>query len=201
MKNHISFDLDGTIIASKQSVMASMIASLRNLGIDEKKISSVGPSLNEMILALGMENLSDAQKIREEFIYQYDKNFCLDTKLYPNIESTLQKLLDENNFLTLVTNKRTIPTMKILKKFNIDSFFSRIICIDTSNKLRTKPQILKSLYLPEVKNYYIGDLDGDYIAAKDAGYQFLYASWGYGDITDVISLNSPNEILKYLSLK
>lgn len=197
MKNHISFDLDGTIIDSKHSVMLSMQASLRNLGIDDSHVVSVGPSLDDIISSLGRNSLSERREIKKTFVSEYDENFCLDAKLYPNIIKTLQNLKNSNSYLTLVTNKRTVPTLKILKKFGIDVFFSKIMCIDTNKKFRTKSQILETIAFPETQNFYIGDLEEDYSAAKNAGYSFLHASWGYGNLSDVISLKSASDIIKY----
>ena len=199
MRNHVSFDLDGTIIDSKQSIKLSMQASLRKLGIDDSHIVSVGPSLDDIISSLGRISLSKRREIKEKFVSVYDAKLCLKAKLYPDIRKTLQTLKDANNFLTLVTNKRTIPTMKILKTFEIDVFFSKIVCIDTDKKLETKTQILENLIFREAQNFYIGDLEEDYSAAKNAGYSFLHASWGYGNVSDVIKLRSARDIIKYVS--
>ena len=64
MRNHVSFDLDGTIINSKQSIMLSMQASLRKLGIDDSHVVSVGPSLDDIISSLGRLSLSKRREIK-----------------------------------------------------------------------------------------------------------------------------------------
>jgi len=198
MKNHFSFDLDGTIIDSEQSVNWSINASLRDLGMDDRDIKVVGPSLDDLVYSLGIGDLSVQKKIKNGFIFHYDENYCLNTKLYPQIEQTLRALKHRDVYLSLVTNKRKIPTMKILKNFGIIELFSEICCIDA---LGGKSKILKSLSVPNVENYYIGDLKGDYFAAKDAGYKFLHASWGYGNVFGVSKLDSAEEILKFAIVK
>ena len=87
--------------------------------------------------------------------------------------------------------------MKILQYFGIVDLFSKIYCIDSCEQFTGKHQILKHLSVPNVQNYYIGDLEGDYIAAKEAGYKFLHATWGYGDPLGENRLGSTEEIVQY----
>ncbi len=51
------------------------------------------------------------------------------------------------------------------------------------------------------KILYVGDMNSDYLCAKNAGASFVFAEWGYGSISSTVSRAScMSDILEYLCL-
>ena len=74
----------------------------------------------------------------------------------------LQKLYKQNIPFFIGTNKRYIPTMKILDHYSWDNLFKNVYAIDRFNKpYKNKTQLLKNLIqnenIPTEKTLYIGD--------------------------------------------
>ena len=95
--------------------------------------------------------------------------------------------MKKQNILGLLTSKDKQRTLKLLKKFKIYELFDFIECPDL--KFRGKPypdQINKQIKNYKIKKkkdvYYVGDMEYDYQTAKNAGVNFIFASYGYGKL-------------------
>ena len=102
--------------------------------------------------------------------------------------------------LGIVTSKDCIRTKKILKKFSLK--FNEIRC--SNNKFPGKPKpdkilsILKKLKIKKNETVYIGDMMVDKLTAKNAGIDYIHASYGYSlnKINHKNRINSFNELIK-----
>ena len=181
-KLHLCFDLDGTIINSHRSVQTAINLALDDLGIKRNDVSSIGQSLDELFVQLKIEDELILDELKRRFKLNYDDQLCVKVDLYPEVHDTLNELKRRQVKLTLVTNKRRIPTLKILQHFEMTHLFDKILCIDDSNNNSSKIERLKMLKLGNGKDFYVGDLGSDLLASVSSGYKFLFASWGYGDL-------------------
>lgn len=180
--NNIIFDLDGTLIDSSEGIIRSISEVSKDYNL--KKISkfkikqAIGPSLENLIDTLFPSiDLKTKKYIIKGFIKKYDDNYCL---LYKSLfkKDTLE-YLKKNNILGIITNKRSTPTKKILKKSKMEKIFDFVICSDTFSKKNTKKDnylLIKkvySRYQKNLKTFYIGDTKGDLNFSKNAGLTFI----------------------------
>lgn len=180
--NNIIFDLDGTLIDSSNGIINSFNEASKLSGLQEIKKNiikeNIGPSLDKLIdilyptIAIGSKN-----QIFSNFIESYDKKYCLNYKLLFK-KSSLFKL-KINNHLGIITNKRSLPTKKILKDANIDKFFNFVICSDTFSNKNTKKLNYLSIHnvYPEfnnnLKTFYVGDTISDFNFSSEMGLSFF----------------------------
>jgi phosphoglycolate phosphatase-like HAD superfamily hydrolase len=195
---HISFDLDGTIIDSMESVKKSFKIALEINHLETKKEIKVGPPLDQLLVTHVGDDAKLKRLIRNSFIKVYDENLAITATLYNGIENVLRYLETCNNTISLVTNKRKYPTYQILRQYNLTELFDIIICSDESNYGSTKLERLLNIRIKDKKNIYIGDTHSDYLAATEANYHFLSATWGYDNLNKGVTLNRPQEILEYI---
>lgn len=207
--NIIFFDLDGTIIDSAPQIIHSLEHAFNFFKVKPiKKITSklIGPPVNCLIdeLLTAKDHLK-ASNILREFKYIYDNKFCYESNSYDGIEKVLQNLSQKNS-LILVTNKRLIPTKKILKHKNLVKYFESYYSVNTDCKtIYNKELLLKKITKEKNFNknecFYIGDTYSDFISSKNNNINFIYAKWGYGEIEldkNFLIANKPSDLEKFL---
>ena len=133
MNKTIIFDLDGTIFDTKKSVLKTFNEVIRGFGFvnHEKNIKKMfGLTLDQQINAIfPKEDSFFHEMVKNKFSELYDARFCTECNWYTGLEFALLELSRGYN-LSLVTNKRLKPTLKILKHKKIESIFDEIYTPD-----------------------------------------------------------------------
>lgn len=103
---------------------------------------------------------------------------------YDSVDEMLQKISHSNSSIYLVTNKRNIPTLKILDYFSWCSFFYSIYGPDAGSiKFKSKADILASIIggdgLDPLSNLYIGNINADFFATHSCNMKSIFSELGY----------------------
>jgi phosphoglycolate phosphatase len=207
----VIFDLDGTLIDSAPSILGSVKVAFEEQGIKPTKPlvkELIGPPLGQMVAALLPKSNIEAQPtIIESFKRHYDEIGYRRTRVYEGISEMLSEIRNRRLGIYIATNKRLIPTRKIIKHLGWSELFSGVFSLDFFNpSLERKSTMLERvcLQLQTAQNQiiYVGDTAEDAEAAKFAQLPFLFASWGYGSLEgisrDVIRLEKPEMFLGWL---
>ena len=132
-EHNLIFDLDGTLFDSAPEILLCLKKALELNNIDIKdnlNKSIIGPPLKETLKNLVQKkDTFKIDKIIENFIELYDSDYCYKTKLYKGVQETL-KILEKNKNLILITNKRIVPTEKMLKNSKIIELFDNYFSVD-----------------------------------------------------------------------
>ena len=183
-KSVIILDLDGVLLNSKNNMryawkQTSKINNLRFSFNDYFK--HVGLPFTKILSVMGIKNKKI--KIKKD----YDRNSIKNInrlKIYPNVITTISKLKKQNKSIALFTSKDSTRTKLFTKKFKIQ--FDHMECGGKSIKGKPYPdqirKILKKFNCPRNKAVYIGDMYHDYLSAKNAGIDFIFAEYGYGGL-------------------
>ena len=190
--DHLIFDLDGTLVDSAESIRRALIESCKVnniepiIPISEIKI---GPPLDEIIRSISpYEESYQHDLFKKTFVELYDRKFCKECIVYPGAIDALSQAA-VNADLFLVTNKRIIPTVKILRHHNMVDTFKAIIGCDSIehnvfSKAKSINHLINKYDLSKSDCTYFGDTEGDAAACHETGVDFVYVSWGYGDIKE-----------------
>ena len=189
-KLSVIFDLDGTLIDSQQSILETLKVTLDECGLKSSVPLTkvlIGPPLNKLlqVVCRGREG-DEISTLTENFIAAYDNHGYKHCAPYEGISDLLRTLHSDGYRLYLATNKRYVPTKKILKHLNWCHFFSDIYTIDGKQKLyENKSQMLqaltKNLNLESQQIVYVGDRIEDYEAASSNLIPCILVNWGYQD--------------------
>lgn len=197
---HIIFDLDGTLIDSREEIIntyskvfleipPSKVVDYNSINYGDTLLSILGNIYeNDEILI---------SKAKVKFAYFYDNSTFDDTVLYPSVFDLLKKLHQNNFKLHIATNKRLIPTVNILKIKKMDVFFTSIKSSDLSNTGITSKQVMVSQICKEfnIKNgYMIGDSCQDIEAGNNCHLNTIAALYGY-DKKDNLLKNNPKFVI------
>ena len=202
-------DLDGTLIDSSDGILKAMELAFTSSGFrlaDRLTKNIIGPPLEETLSRLlRTADSSVIKRLKEAFVKIYDSEICELCHPFEGINEMLKATLEEGHVLALATNKRNVPTQKILKALHWQDYFGEV---ETSDLYSPKPQA-KSTMLKNIVNrlpafeqvFYLGDTEADVLAAQEAGVSCLLAEWGYGELknsTGCIGVANPKSLLKYL---
>ena len=187
----IIFDLDGTLIDSAEGIRQSIKNSFNHLNIDleiDLNDLKIGPPLNETLLQCN-KNITQTQllKLRSFFMSDYDKDGCKKVLPFDGVYSLIKTLFKKNINIFIATNKRQIPTLKILDYLEWTKFFKAIYCIDSfilkeTNKSRLLELLINKEKLKNSSSIYIGDKLADYKAACDNKLFFIGADFTENDL-------------------
>lgn len=205
------FDLDGTLIDSAPSILATFARVLEEVGINAQvplQNSLIGPPLPETLSTL--TGINDPQRIQvliELFKQHYDGGTYRETLAYPGISEMLNALHGLGYQQHIATNKRYAPTRLIVEHLGWGGLFQSIHALDRHTpRLPDKSALLGHLLneqgLRAEQSLYIGDKAEDALAAERNRIPFLAVAWGYGDFGASGRwnvLDTPASLLKKLS--
>jgi phosphoglycolate phosphatase len=198
------FDFDGTLVDSEAAIKHCYLKVTEKLlpeRINFVKNILIGPTLEETTqIILTNKNLHLKNQFMKEFQSQYDSGMVLETPIYPNVNEVLQKLKNNGDSLSVLTNKRAIPTHKLINHYNWNHLFDWVACMDEYPDLKNKSELLKKQDIPK-KNYskilLVGDTVNDGIAAEKNEIDFIKVNYGYGREQDWQGINIFKSIDKF----
>lgn len=190
----IIFDLDGTLIDSQKSILNAIRSALNELGLEAKiplTKDLIGPPLMGVLSKItAIKDTAILYKIADKFRFLYDYSGYKDSIKYPGIDDLLNSFKHQGYIMYIATNKRTVPTKKILEHITWNHFFSEIYCIDSrpSGPFKSKCEMISVLLEDQGINLksaiYVGDTLEDYEAARSNDLQCILVDWGYGSFQD-----------------
>ncbi|MEN3033397.1 MAG: HAD-IA family hydrolase [Aquificaceae bacterium] len=202
----VVFDLDGTLVDSKEDIYNHLCKTLEHFSkpIPEKDhVTGLIGSGARGLLANFFED-KELDKALDVFRKIYHQNPVNLSKPFPEIVKTLETLLLRGFILGVLTNKQESLGRKILGSLGLDFFFACIIGSDTFGKRKPSPDsllyTLKMFSLEAQESILIGDTQNDQLCAKGAGANFAHAKWGYGKSESDISLETPSKLLQLLGI-
>ena len=184
----VIFDLDGTLIDSKQDLIHSVNAMLRELGRGElpaEKISGyIGHGAPLLVArALGDGSTEEQRQRALQFFLSYYEDHKMDTTCaYPGVPETLQKLASMP--MAVLTNKPVRISMRILEAMGLSKYFQAIY---GGNSFQTKKPdplgattILRELSAEPREALLVGDSEVDVQTARNAGTLAAAVNYGFG---------------------
>lgn len=199
------FDLDGTLWDSTGAVSVLWNEAMREVGIDtnitvEMVAGEMGKLLDEIVadLAPAANEAEKAEIIRVISERENEVLSRIGGKLYPKLTETLAEL--KNNYrLFIVSNCQRGYIEAFFSAHGLEHFFEGNMCYgDTKLPKSGTNRALVEKY--SLKNpVYIGDTEGDLIAASKAGMPFIHAAYGFGQASGGIGkIENISELLTLL---
>lgn len=185
---NVVFDLDGTLIDSAPAILAGFGQAFTRCNVpavNPLDAAIIGPPLMQTLAYLaGNDDSETLQRLAAAFKEEYDTEGYKKTFVFEGVETLLAQLGASPLHLFIATNKRQVPTDKIIDLLNWRRHFDAVYSLDffapdTRNKGELILRIMQEHRLDPTETVYIGDRNEDGRAAQMAGVRFLLASWGY----------------------
>ena len=211
----VIFDLDGTLINTAPDLANCINLVMHDLNLPEqsleKVISLIGNGLHKLLEdvlaeALGKKpNKKIVEKGYNLFIKYYKNNLTNKSHVYPSVLKNLDYFKSINIKLACVTNKLESFTQPLLKHFKIHKYFDLVLSGDSLAKKKPDPMPLECacrlLNVSAKNSMMVGDSENDVLAAKSAGINSVYVTYGYTQVNEILKLNPDIILDTFLQLR
>ena len=208
----IAFDLDGTLVDSRQDIADSANALLVECGgsaLSEHQIGKmVGDGAATLVArAFNAATLVPPPDALARFLDLYDARLLNHTRAYDGIDDLLERLRGRVT-LGVLTNKPREATLRVLDGLNLSRFFDRALTFAGDGPHPRKPDPRGLLALADVagttaaRTMLVGDSVVDWRTSHAAGARACMARYGFGFesfptdelVVEDLVIDSPSEL-------
>jgi len=186
---HFVFDLDGTLIDSRQDLADAANAMLATYGAPalpvEAVVAMVGEGAKVLVTrALASAGLTaDPDQALPRFLDAYDHRLTATTRLYPGVADTLAQV-NRGARVSVLTNKPQAATDAILAALGVARYVHAAMGGDTPYGRKPAPDALLALVdqaaVPIHQTLMVGDSWVDVATARAAGIDVCLVAYGFG---------------------
>jgi 2-phosphoglycolate phosphatase len=184
----ILFDLDGTLLDTAPDMVAALNVLRREEGLGPLPYLEVQPLVSHGASALVRKAFPSAETtrfeaLRNRFLDGYAAALAVHTRPYKGVLEALAYLDSAAISWGIVTNKSEALTGPLLEQLRLRSRAAVIVCGDTLAERKPHPMPLlhaaARLGVEPASTVYVGDAQGDILAAQAAGMRSYVALYGY----------------------
>jgi phosphoglycolate phosphatase len=185
---HVVFDLDGTLVDSRDDLAAAVNHVLRSHGLRALPVETlagyVGDGARMLVQrALGRDHQRLLPSALEAFLDYYGDHLLDATRAYPGIADTLAALRGRGVALSVLTNKPAAMSRAILSGLGLASWFGDVVGGDSLPARKPDPAGLAYLGAragtsPE-RMLLVGDSAIDLRTAQAGCVAFCGVTWGF----------------------
>ena len=201
------FDFDGTLVDSEQAIYQCFQSITKKLApnrVEYAKNILIGPPLRDTASELlGHEHQDSLDEFVQLFITMHDEQVIEHTQPYPDVIKVLKQLHSQNIPMAVATNKRLVPTQKLIDHFGWNDYFQSVECSDSQSKIRNKDAMIQDIINQKKLfhgSYFIGDTVNDGLSANLNQLPFIKACYGYGRDQDWSKVTSYQEIHQFIEI-
>ncbi len=185
----VVFDLDGTLWNACSPCAAAWTAVLQKRGyglvITKEQIESVcglpfPECVRRLCPAVPEKDLPSVMAQIDESEQAYLRR--QGGELYPGVREGLRELAKQRP-LYLVSNCQESYLQIFLSLTGTEDIFRDWECHGRTGRSKSENLRLLAERNSLTSAVYVGDTEGDRVASLDAGYAFIYAAYGFGDLT------------------
>ena len=189
----IIFDLDGTLVDSRDDIANAVNFTLKKIGLKEKSISEISSYIGTGIEDLIGKSLGNKQEVlltRALSVFEkyYRKHSTDNSVLYPNVKEILEYF--KNKRKVIVTNRNYGFALIALNKLGIYDYFENVVGGDDIGCMKPSScpldRSMNRLNTNKEEAIIVGDMDIDIVAGKKAGIITCGVTYGIGKKEDII---------------
>lgn len=210
------FDLDGTLIDSRQDITTAINRLRSELGLPSLTLDQVVAMVGEGAKVLIRRALADwdanlsperLKEVLDRYLVLY-REVCVDTThAYPGVEEMLEEL-GASYRMAILSNKGEKLSVFILEELDLAFHFKAVLGGDSLPTRKPNPAGLRALAdrfdVPVESLMLVGDSRVDAETARNAGCAFALVEWGFprtpgsGEVEADIKVAEPAELVRAL---
>jgi phosphoglycolate phosphatase len=185
----VIFDLDGTLIDSKQD-LADSVNTTRSaiMGLAPLSLEQVGVYVGNGAPMLVRRVLPDADEAQLEkglkyFLDYYREHMLDSTRLYPGVREALDEMHAASVPLAILTNKPVRFSVRLMDGLKLGGHFLKIYGGNSFPEKKPHPRGIDTLVAEagasRERTIMVGDSSVDVLTARNAKVQACGVSWGF----------------------
>jgi phosphoglycolate phosphatase len=200
----VVFDLDGTLIDSKEDLILSVNAVRGLLGLTPLPAETVASYVGRGVVALMRralgEGASESAVVQATDLFlEYYRGHMLDhTEAYPGVRQALEGI--KKTKMAVLTNKPVKFSQAILAGLGLSSYFTRVYGGNSFKRKKPDPMGLVALMretgVPASGTMMVGDSDTDVLTGRSAGVWTCGVT--YGLAPETLKTSPPDFLLNDL---
>ena len=182
------FDIDGTLWDTRALVAEGYNIQLRREGLDHLCVDAdtltplFGKTLPEIADILFGSLPQEQRYALTERCMKTEQDYlhtCPCDVAYPHVKQTLLELKKKHRLFLVSNSERGYPELCI-QKLGLEGVFEGHLCYGDTHTSKGQT-ILRLMKEHDIQSaVYIGDTQGDYLATREAGIPFIFATYGLG---------------------
>lgn len=184
------FDLDGTLVDSKQDLIDSVNAMRGYMSLAPLPGELVAKYVGRGALALVRSALGESapqaevERAHAFFIKHYGEHMLDKTVLYPGVREALDQLKGQGHTLAVLTNKPVRFSERMMAQLGLGGHFVRVYG-GNSFEPKKKPDpvgiqaLLDETGISRQRTIMVGDSSVDIRTARNAGVRACGCAWGF----------------------
>jgi len=184
----IIFDLDGTLIDSREDLSIAVNLMRKDFGLEELSVetitSYVGNGTRKLVERSLAGTCVDIELAIQLMKQHYLEHLTDRTTLYEGVSEGLAELHAWGVPLSVITNKPIIPCQKILEHHKLMNLFGAVIGGDSGFALKPDPEslthVVRKFSVSPVNSWILGDNYTDMESGRRAGLKRCFAEYGFG---------------------
>jgi phosphoglycolate phosphatase len=200
----IIFDLDGTLLDTKEDILAAFAKAFAGLGLpmppSESLIAVIGRRLEDCFAAFLDGDAARSAEGARLFRSWYAGHYRDRTRPYPGVQEALQALARKLP-LAVCTMKKGPYARELVDSFGWSPLFRCVLGSEEGFPPKPDPgmleEVCRRLAVEPGQALYVGDTSLDALMARRAGAPFAFAAYGYGSLGGQPALrllSSPGEL-------
>ena len=187
----VLFDLDGTLVDTAPDMVAVLQEMAAANDLQPVPYELARANVSNGAIGLLSVVFPDAKAeyhspLHLEYLERYEQRLCVDSAIFPGLESLLDNLESANVRWGIVTNKPEHLTMPLIRALGLESRSACNVSGDTLPERKPHPAPLlhacELIKVAPTNSIYVGDAARDIEAGQAAGMATIAAAYGY--ITD-----------------
>jgi len=210
---NLILDIDGTLWNTTEVVAIAWNDALDALGLDYLNRPVTAPMLqkefgkpmDEIVDDLFPNLDKETQIVLMDKIKEYEQTAVVSTTesmAYPNVVNVLETI-SKYCKLFIVSNCQEGYIPLVVEKLGIKDFIYDYECFGNTglSKADNILLLMKRNSLSSDITFYLGDTEGDYKSSLAAGIEFIFAQYGFGEISNYngLSINNFNDLLTIIA--
>lgn len=194
---YVLFDLDGTLMNSREGLGNSLANSLEQVGyghlVNRQLLDAfLGVPLFQGYVELCGLDEDTANRAVNKFEEYYLSKGIYESQLFDGIAHLLSALYQQNKVLAVATNGVGTNAQLILHHNGVDQYFTSIMGLTSLGAPETKPDVIRRV-LYEIRAtdlnqvVMVGDRFYDIEAAKACGLDAIGVLYGYGEEDEIMA--------------
>lgn len=185
---YLLFDLDGTLMNTKEGIVKSVYYALDFLGVTEDEPEKlerfIGPPLDASFRDFYQMNETGVKQAVEKYRERYTKKGQYECEPYLGIPELLRELKEKGKMLYVATSKPAVFAEEILRHHNLFDYFDGISAATLDGSVSEKPDIIREVLkeLPQADKkdiVMVGDRRFDILGAKECGIKSIGVRYGF----------------------